>query len=81
MKYFSLISTPLTQLTRKGLKFEWDERCEQSFQKLKNRLIIALILTLPIIGGRYVVFSDVSKQGLDFVLLQDGRVIVYAFVS
>ena len=61
VKYFSLIVTPLTRLTRKGVKYEWDEKCEQSFLELKNRLITTPILVLPIIGVGYVVYSDVSR--------------------
>nr|CBL94172.1 putative retrotransposon protein [Malus domestica] len=32
---FSMIALPLTELTRKDVKFEWDENCERSFQQLK----------------------------------------------
>ena len=32
---FSRITAPLTQLTRKNVKFEWNEECEKSFQELK----------------------------------------------
>ena len=78
MEHFSLLSAPLTQLTWKWVKFEWDEKYEQSFQKLKNSLIIAPILTLPITGAGYVVFSDASRQGLRYVLMQSGKVIAYA---
>ena len=69
----------MTRLTRKGVKYEWDEKSEQSFQELKNHLITALVLILPTIGVGYVVFSDASRQGLGCVLMQNGRVIVYAF--
>ena len=31
VKLFSVIALPLTRLTRKEVKFEWDENCEQSF--------------------------------------------------
>ena len=79
MKHFSLIIAPLTRLTKKGVKYEWDEKCEQSFQELKNSLINAPILVLSTIGVCYVVFSDASRQGLRCVLMQNGRVIVYAF--
>ena len=75
MEHFSLI---YASLTRKGVKFEWDEKCEHSFQELKNRLITAPVFTLPNTRARYVVFSDVSKQGLGCVLMQGGRVIAYA---
>ena len=36
VKDFSRISAPLTRLIRKQVKFEWDDTCEQSFQKLKD---------------------------------------------
>ena len=60
------------------MKYEWGEDCEQSFQELKSRLIMAFVLALPILGVEYVVFSDASRQGLGCVLMQDGRVIAYA---
>jgi hypothetical protein len=44
---FSSIARPLTQLLRKDKKFEWTEKCEQSFQELKKRLVSAPILTMP----------------------------------
>ena len=44
---FSRIAAPLTQLTRKNVKFVWKEECEKSFQELKQRLITAPVLTIP----------------------------------
>ena len=32
---FSAIATPLTRLLKKETKFEWTEKCEESFQELK----------------------------------------------
>ena len=46
MKDFCRISAPLTRLIRKQVKFEWDDSCEQSFQKLKDFLTTALVLAL-----------------------------------
>ena len=74
---FSLITAPLTRLTRKRVKFDWDDKCEQSFQELKNRLVTAPILILPTVGVGYVVVSDVSRQGFECVLMQNGKVIAY----
>ncbi|KAL8123967.1 hypothetical protein AgCh_011826 [Apium graveolens] len=37
VKDFTKIATPLTKFTRKSEKFEWDGKCEESFQELKNR--------------------------------------------
>ena len=44
---FSKIALPLTKLTQKGVKFEWSNDCERSFQELKNILVTAPILTIP----------------------------------
>ncbi|WJX78131.1 hypothetical protein P8452_61384 [Trifolium repens] len=44
---FSKIALPMTQLTRKGKTFEWTQECEESFQKLKERLTSSPILVLP----------------------------------
>ena len=44
---FSKIAGPLHCLTRKGVKFEWTDMCEGSFQTLKEKLTSAPVLTLP----------------------------------
>ena len=75
----SRIPAPLSQLTRKGVKFCWNEKCEKSFLELRTRLTSALILVLSSSGKEFVVFSDASHQGLGCVLMQEGKVIAYAF--
>ena len=44
---FSQIAAPTTRLTRKEVKFDWDDRCEKAFQELKRRLTSAPILIVP----------------------------------
>ena len=51
---FSCIAAPLTQLTRKNVKFKWKEECEKSFQELKQRLVTAPVLTIPSSTGAFV---------------------------
>ncbi|KAJ4710029.1 Retrotransposon protein, putative, Ty3-gypsy subclass [Melia azedarach] len=75
---FSKIVGPLTKLTRKNVKFEWTDDCEQSFQELKKRLTSAPVLTLPSGTEGFMVYSDASRQGLGCVLMQHGNVIAYA---
>ena len=41
---FSRLATPMTRLTQKGVKHEWDDLCEKAFQELKMRFISAPIL-------------------------------------
>ena len=32
---FSVIASSLTRLLRKGVEFEWDDKCQSSFKRLK----------------------------------------------
>ncbi|KAM2869733.1 hypothetical protein FF1_017608 [Malus domestica] len=75
---FSMIALPLTKLTRKDVKFEWDENCERSFQQLKYCLTHAPILVLPDDSDNFEIYSDASLNGLGCVLMQHNRVIAYA---
>ncbi|KAJ4717010.1 Retrotransposon protein, putative, Ty3-gypsy subclass [Melia azedarach] len=75
---FSRIATPLTQLTRKNVKFQWSDECEKSFQELKHRLVTAQVLTIPTGSDGYVIYSDASLKGLGCVLMQNGKVVAYA---
>src|SRR5262249_9891362 len=78
MQDFSKISAPLTKLTMKQVKFEWDDFYEQSFCKLKECLISALVSALPSGQGGFVTYYDASKIGLGCVLMHNGKVIAYA---
>jgi len=75
---YSKIAMPLTQLTKKGQRFEWTENCENSFQELKKRLTTSPVLALPDPNGHFVIFCDASKMGLGCVLMQDRNVVAYA---
>ncbi|XP_074322839.1 uncharacterized protein LOC141659812 [Apium graveolens] len=75
---FSRIATSLTKLTRKNEKFIWNDKCEESFQELKRRLITAPVLSLPDDQGNFVIYSDASHKGLGCVLMQHDKVIAYA---
>ena len=75
---FSTIAIPLTSLTKKDKKFIWDEKCEVSFQTLKNCLTTAPVLTLPQGIKGFVIYTDASNQGYGAVLMQHGKVIAYA---
>ncbi|KAH0773664.1 hypothetical protein KY290_010801 [Solanum tuberosum] len=48
VKNFASIGTHLTNLTKKEIPFEWTEKCEESFQKLKTLLTTTPILALPV---------------------------------
>ena len=77
IKDFSQLAAPMTKLTRKEVKFEWNNLCEKTFQELKMRLTTAPILIVPERGQRYTVYCDASKDGLGCVLMQSERVVAY----
>ena len=78
VKEFFVIAFLLTKLLRKGVKFEWDDKCQLSFEQLKKILVEAPVLTQPTLGREYAMYSDASKFGLGCVLMQDGKVVAYA---
>ena len=43
---FSKIANPITSLQKKGNKFDWNSKCEESFKKLKTLLTSAPILRI-----------------------------------
>ena len=77
MRGFSIIASPLTKLLRKGIKFEWTDKCQNSFKQLKGMLVEAPVLTQPTSGKEYTLYSDASGIGLGCVLMKDGKVVAY----
>ncbi|KAA3469597.1 Retrotransposable element Tf2 [Gossypium australe] len=78
LKEFSMIATQMTRLLQKDVKFEWTEKCQRSFERLKALLTEAPILVQPELGKEFMVYSDASLNGLGCVLMQKGKVIAYA---
>ena len=78
VKWFSMITAPMTRLLQKNVKFEWSEKCQRSFEKLKTFLTEAPVLTQATCGKEYVIFSDASLNGLGCVIMQEGKVVAYA---
>ena len=73
-----MIATLLTKLLQKDVRFEWSEKCHQSFEQLKVLLKEAPVLVQPESGKEFIVYSDASLNGLGCVLMQKGEVIAYA---
>jgi hypothetical protein len=74
---FSKIAKPLTDLLHKGVKFDWTEKCQDSFQTLKDKLTSAPVLAPPDTRKDFVIYCDASRQGLGCVLMQERKVIAY----
>ena len=67
----------MKRLTRKEVKFVWDDSCERAFQELKRWLTSDPILIVPERGQKYTVYCDALKEGLGCVLMQSGKVVAY----
>ena len=78
VKGFSMTAAPMKRLLQKNVRFEWSEKCQASFEKLKAFLTEASILTKSTYDKEYVIFSDASLNGLGCVLMQEGKVVPYA---
>ena len=57
VKEFSIIASTLTKLLRKWVKFEWDDKCQSSFDQLKKILVEAPVLTQPTPSREYAMHS------------------------
>ncbi|PKU65111.1 RNA-directed DNA polymerase [Dendrobium catenatum] len=66
---FSRISMPLSRFTQKAVKFDWSDQCEGAFQRLKQYLMTAPVLTIPLGIDGFQFYSDASHKGLGCVLI------------
>nr|GEX00089.1 reverse transcriptase domain-containing protein [Tanacetum cinerariifolium] len=75
---YSKIAKSITKLTQKGVKFDWGDKDEVTFQLIKQKLCSAPILALPKGSEDFVVYCDALHKGLGAVLMQREKVIAYA---
>jgi hypothetical protein len=75
---FSKIAKPMTSLLEKGREFKWNEKCQDSFDQLKKRLMLPPVLVMSDLQKGFDIYYDACGQGLGCVLIQEGHVIAYA---
>ena len=68
---FADVARPLTELTKKGVEWQWGPYQRQSFIKLKDKLCTAPILQFPDPKLPYTVITDASGTAVGGVLMQD----------
>ena len=66
---FSKIAYPITSLQKKGTKFNWLQKCQDSFNKLKELLTSSSILKVADSNKDFTVCVDASKAVLGGVLI------------
>ncbi|GFV62220.1 hypothetical protein TNCV_2034981 [Trichonephila clavipes] len=76
-----MIARPLHKLTKAKQKFIWTVDCNNAFNKLKDTLTSAPILSYPEIGKQFILDTDACHESIGAVLSQDidgqERVITY----
>ena len=78
---YAAIAQPLHKLTKHSEVFAWGEEQDQAFVRLKQSLMTAPILSLPVDEGEYILDTDASNYAIGAVLqqVQNGveRVLAY----
>ncbi|PAA77512.1 hypothetical protein BOX15_Mlig028235g4 [Macrostomum lignano] len=86
IKDFARISEPLNNLTRKDVKYKWDDSCQKAFDLLKQKLVSAPVLSYPRFdsdAGPFILDVDACDVAIGGNLLQeqDGEEKVIAYAS
>ena len=69
--WYSKTALPLTNLTRKNIKFAWTSDCELAFRTLIDQLSNPPILAHPQIDKPYILYTDASKNCVGAMLTQE----------
>ena len=81
IKNYAEVVRPLTELTKKGKTFCWDEKCKQSIEQLKRVLTSPKIMAYPTDDGAYILDTDACGSSIGAVLSQiqggEERVVAY----
>lgn len=63
-------SIPYSHLLHKGVTYKWDEKCDQAFNKIKDYLLMPLVLMLPILGKPLILYILEIVATLNALLAQ-----------
>lgn len=81
IKNFAEICVPLNNLLKKNVKFIWSSECENSFLKLKEKLMNSTILHYPDPSKSFTLTTDSSNFAFGAILSQGDKVIAFASKS
>ena len=66
-----MVANPLIKLTRKNHQFLWTEECNIAFNKFKDMLTSAPVLSFPNDEGTFILDTDASLSGISGSLSQE----------
>lgn len=76
IKDYGSVAGPMTDLLKKNA-FQWNDKAQEAFEKLKKKLTNPLVLVMPNFSATFVLECDASGEGIGAVLMQEGRPIAY----
>jgi hypothetical protein len=76
VRHYERIATPLTALTKKDA-FSWTPEATKAYEQLKEVMCKAPFLTTPNFTKTFIVECDASGNGIDVVLMQEGRPLAF----
>jgi hypothetical protein len=71
IKNFAKISSPLVALLSKEAEWKWDSPQLQAFKNLKQALLEAGGLYLPVPGRKFRIYTDFSSEAVSAILHQE----------
>ena len=77
IKDFNSIASPLNELVKKHVKFDWKEKQENAFNKSKDKLTNTHCLALPNFNKSFEIECDASGIGIGDILMQENRPIMF----
>ncbi|XP_059065013.1 uncharacterized mitochondrial protein AtMg00860-like [Cryptomeria japonica] len=76
VKGFSKLTSPLTNLTKKGA-FLWSDEAQSAFEKLKEVMSSCPVLAIPDFSALFELYCDASGEGIGAVLMQKKHPIAF----
>src|SRR6266540_6559620 len=70
---FLTIVTSMTNLLAKEVLYIWGQEQQQAFDRLKQIISTVLVLAHPDFNRPFILYTDVSKEGLGAILAQKGQ--------
>ena len=70
-KNFSIVATPLIELTSPKKKFTWSDSCQKAFEQLKDVLCSSPVLAAPDLSRPFIIQVDACDTGIGAVLMQE----------
>ncbi len=70
---FSTVVSPLTDLLKSSVKFDWSENCQRAFENVKLLWTTAPVLASPRLDMPFKLQVDASQVGAGAVFLQTGE--------